>query len=865
MLSPSLRSYLSEAESESLTFIVPDPYWVRVLRGQFPEKRFQDIFTWAAEKTKSFKPDPLELLDAVEYVQQHMGFHFEGSLAERWSFAHRFARDWEEVLLGTLSVEEALRYWDNLSQHRAIQRLFGLQGEGEALEWLAYLPLPRQSRTVLEAFWGNLTSFVRTYQAFLQEKNKFFAEASLQKLLGETKVWEDVVFIHLYSTYPLMERVIAHALSCGARAWSWNVTSLQETLAEIWEGFPSGEEGPLGSTKRPVSLIECPTLVEVVEKAAQDIATYLIKHPSAVIAVWCEREVEPLLRHFWEKEASLCEVVAPPVPTLWEATEVGATLQKFLVAGLAGRCTQWPEAPQGSTSAADRWAERLYRRIQEGASPADPEAWRFLFELFQAEVPEAPVIPASVRAYVGRLSQLAGGAYDALFVIAPSVEPLGSWSRPTLWLTSLRRQFFPREKHYQLLWRLQSILLWGSKEVLLYRQSGEAYQTPLEEFIRYGKVLGLESFFQEPASLAHRGEARVTFSPFSPDTPLPAITKWSPTQVAQFFICPRRFYWRQLLTDLPLSEPAQMGILMHELVESRFRNRKQSTSPARLSLRRLAYRFSPRRLKRQMCFLLRRGSSSKALADLTKDKSLRVLWPFVVEVGQPVLRVLAHLSLPADRGEVLSKASFPLRWHHFRSFAKPIITCWVESTITSSLPTRHLIHGRVDLLVQVEQEVSEQAGPSPMYLIDFKQAVPSRPAFPERLLFSMTQSLAELQASLFSPPKDYQEVVFQLLTYLWMLHRERYPVEAGYIVSLWWRPAQKKKSYSDSGQEKSKPFVTYSASDVSTEFEVLENLWTMICTHPSMGKGSEAFPQTSDKRSCTYCDFALLCDRLEVV
>lgn len=836
--------------------VTADPFFAAALQAELPNVRCTDIFTWASEYTHSPKPTAIDLYEVYDKALHAVGLSRQGGVTEAWEAAQRLGRDWEEVLLGTLDFAKTQEYWKLLADHRQLQEVFRLYPAGEVPTWLRLLPLPHQQGSHLTGFWKKLLDFINLYQRELRNRRKSFAEEALQRIYSSLKNQKNksaspVFFVHLYTAYPLIDALLREAQSVGWLHGGWDVKLLQQTLPEIWSDYAAPSiAAPPPAELRPITLRLGSTLVEVITGAAEAIKKYLCKHPSARVAIWCEGEAAVLLRHLLEQaDPRLGAQISPRGGTLWETTRIGAELQPFLLEGLRKGWSAWPEVAAGD-SPAEKLAESLYSFIRRQSSSTDPTAWQLLFSLLQQDSPMEGAFSSQVRVYLGRLSQLAGGQYDALFLVAPPAEPLGSWERPSFWVPSLRNQFFPRSKHHQLRWRLMSILLWGSREIFLWRQSAQEYQTPIEELLHYIEPLGLHQSFRKP-------EISPPPPPVLPrPTPLEiqegdSTFSLSPAAVAQLFVCPRRFYWRreQDLKELRPTEVAQLGTYLHKLVETTFFKKQNRAIP----LRRVGYLLSWRR----WYYRLGRFSRLPVTDPDRWDRRYRFLRPFLARstesVGYALYELLSGESVPEfTRIPWRRWAQAPGRYR-FKS----------ENKLSISLKNT-FVSGRIDLLV--EEEASHKTGRGQRILIDFKPSVSHLPATPDFL--SELRGDWQGNSEGFSSPKDFSAEAFQLLSYAYFLQKQGTPVDIAGLVSLWWRPkprSSKGEAFStSSASSPPAPYVSYGADVLQGCVNSLEKLWEWLDTElpKALPKGTSAFPQTSDLTLCKRCSYALLCDRL---
>ncbi|MCS7296641.1 MAG: PD-(D/E)XK nuclease family protein [Bacteroidia bacterium] len=832
ILPTEARERIEPLLSQGYVFVTADPFLARAFGAETGSSAFMDIYTWALQRCSLRQPNPIDLLEGYEAGLRAIGITVEGSFSEEWEAAQRFGRDWEEVLQGSLSIQEAYRYWSLLSEHRLIQAAFHLY-EGDSLPtWLRLLPFPYKSPRYTRTFWKSFTSFLRAYEDYLKRHDLAFAEEALHRLLTHPMRWEKTIFIHLYSSFPLMEAVLRLAPERGAEVWGWDLHPLRKALPEVWESSPLPHKTFCWpSCERKVSIQSQSTFLEVIKEAAEAIINYFQAHPDGRIGVWCEGEGAPLLRFFLAAIGK--EKLSPESSSLWETTQVGQFLRNFMPAGLAGTLTEWPEIDATLESPAEQWVMHLYKVVQKRLAAPQQEAWQILLHLLQSQSMSELLFPAEVQVYIGRLTQLAGGCYDALFIIEPPTEPLGSWHRPSFWIPSVRRLFYPPQRHHQLAWRLLSLLLWGSKEIHIWRRSDPAYISAVEEFLIYKDYFGLETTFEKPhisqgtpvrLPSSHPIEGERIESP-------PALL--SPSYAAQFLVCPRRFYWSQVLKDRSLKEAPYLGRLLHELIGSAFRRPSSS-----FSLYRLAHRLSKRRLYYRLSHL-----------PLKWNRRYHLLRPLLAGAGQPLLHTL--LALLYDRTSLS-----PLRQHLLRLYRHTYCQVFPEMTISDKSCG---FEGRVDLLIEAKcidpfSGVCEEK----RVLLDFKTAISKEASDPKKLTEALQSSCRTLQNSAYQAGEAYRDSLFQILLYAWMLHAKGRAPDKIALVSLWWRPARRPT------QIERLPYESYQMTEIQEVLPCIAQVWETIRSYIAQGlpKGSSAFPMTKDLQACHSCDFALLCDRL---
>ncbi|MCS6789519.1 MAG: PD-(D/E)XK nuclease family protein [Bacteroidia bacterium] len=811
--------------SKGQVLIVPDPYLAQMLSVRSGgQVEIQDVYTWASQRTGKQRPNPLDLFEVYQFAWGEAKLPAEPLSPEVWEMARQLGKDWEELLSGTLSLKEAWIYWENLRDHRVVVNAFKM----EEPPWLKVMPFPRRSFSTVQQLWEKLMDFLPCYEAELARRRLAFGEQSLQEILGRKEHWEGIVFLHFYGTSRLMEALMEEAPRRGAETRQWDIGPLRHILPEVWGDYLPSHGHLLDPSPFPrsVQLFRKTSPIEVIEGAAQQILDYHRAYPEAHIGIWCESTWVPLLRYYLKEIGAR---LSPESLPLRESTRLGKYLYEQLSG--SGLPAVLPALEASEVEDLERWVARLYGAFQSGIER--PEVRQLLLELLNMPSPRGSSPSQEVRVWIGGVAQLAGGSYDALFVIMPPAEPLGSWSRPSLWLPSLRQRFAPQQKHQQLAWRLLTVLLWGSKEIFLWRQSDESYRTTLEDLLAYGKDLGLERYFAYADSSSGnsivRGGQPATSQPLTPTEPVPH-GRLTPSHITTFLECPRRYYWSRVLPSLPTHEVQDIGLLLHLLLE---RSLKKGEARARPLLYWL-HQLSRRKLYYRLSRFIRREGLYRNISPLT----FKLLRPSMAQVGIPLLYVFYRIlcssdttASPSGRGARSKKqASAPLqRFPHF------IRTCWGKITaLVEQELYQDSFKGRADLIV-------EAAGKR--ILIDYKSSLneyaPKLPAV-KAYIDSVLKNWKPL------PDSDYK-IAIQVCLYMYLLEAQGRAVDEAYVIPLWWRPQT---------DEDFKPWH-YSYDEVKRSFSGV--VWDDLA---SVIRNSEDYHMTSERESCRYCDFAVLCDRL---
>ncbi|MCS7153784.1 MAG: PD-(D/E)XK nuclease family protein [Bacteroidia bacterium] len=848
LLAPALWEHLKNFIHEGWTIVVADPYLAQALKAHTGYERFSDIYSWAVDQIGRRKPNPIDLLTAYETALKETGLQVEESFAEMWEAAQRLGRDWEELLRGISSLEEVPAFWKNLAEHRLIDHVFKLFGSGETPAWLAALPFPQRHPTYASQFWQNFQNFIQAYENFLQRNRLIFSEKALHLLAQSNKSWGKVIFLHIYSVYPAIRGVLNQAHKKGAQVWGADLTALRQQLPEIWrETEELTQAFPFEIEKPQVHFHLLPTIVEVLEQTASLIADFIRKQPEAYVGVWCEGENARLLRFLLENRERVEVGIASPPLSLLEQTEVGKQLDSHFLGGIRRGADTWPsvELPEAAQSKPEEvWALQLYELVKK-RTPPSKEAWQFLLKLLLSESPQSQTFSERTQIYIGRLAQLAGGRYDALFIVEPSDEPLGKWMRPSFWVASLRREFSPPADHHKMAWRLMSLLLWASREVHILRRTAPEYNSPLEELLRASPAFGIEiepivSSNGSPALPSVSGEQAV-----HPQTSLELPKKLSPTWLGQLLACPRRAYWSQTIKDTTPNQALLLGQLLHRLLSEAL----PPSSQTKYSLQRLARKLSRRRLYYRIAAWYRREKLWSPHNHLLRSSLAKAAQPFL----RTLLEILTNASFPPKK---IEKASY-LRWKDLIPYSTCKLTLHPEIPIGTSTPP---LSGRMDLLIKMEAaEPSTGELKELTILIDFKSSVQKDSAGIDKVLEAAIQGTNQLREGRRSyiTPEGYREAPFQLATYMWMLSQQGQAVDYAVLVSLWWRPSKRTSA------DPKPPYEAYAAAEFLGEnSEKISSILHSLRDFALQSQSPESFPMTQARQLCKYCDFSLLCDRL---
>lgn len=850
LLTAAQKKSFSTYAAQGATFIVADPFFAEALKAYTRYDRITDIYTWGVERLSQRKPNPLDLFKAYEAALRAVGIAREANLAEAWEAAQRLGRDWEELLRGVSSLEEGKSYWKNLQAHRSIQATFELFADGEAPEWLKVLPFPRKPPKAVKEFWQQFPQFLAAYTAHLQKARIAFSESALHQLTSLRDQWEGVVFLHLYSVYPVVKKTLSAAIRYGAEVWSWDLLPLERVLPAIWgEKGLATQQFEWDSYSRTARIHTYTTLLEVAEEAARAISQYMNAHPEARIAVWCEGEYAELIRFFLEQNPAISSKLSPKNPTLLEKTQVGQALYPYFSAGVQEVLAEWPPIELSIEAPEERWTFLLYDTVRQNSAPNAAESWRFLFRLLQGEALMTSTWSADTQIYLGRLPQLAGGAYDAVFIIEPSSEPLGKWMRPSFWVASLRQQFSPPHLHHQMEWRLMSLLLWGSRDIYLYRRAGMEYVTPLEEFLNHLSLFKAESDITLLPPATPAPPLLPSPAPLTPSESISSPEWLSPSRISQLLTCPRRMYWDSQLEKRPPSEAAELGIQLHSLFSRLFAQKASF-----LSLRRLLHLLGPRRIYYRLASRRGRFAPSTPPGNpLRWKRKYHLLRPILSYVGYPFLKTLIDLTGEASG----SIPPFPpiLRWRHIPRSLK--LRFLLRPELPIRLPEEKL-HGQIDLLVKAEGLHSNTGEVwRRTFLLDLKSSTRAKGQKVTEALTAIKEAVKELCNSEYTTPEDYREPVCQLLIYAWMLHRIGQHIDQAALVSLWWRPTDK-----DEEARSRLPYELYNPDEIIHLSAELTRALSKIRAYLGRAKSATDFPMTTQRRYCAHCDFALLCDRL---
>lgn len=799
-------------------------------------REVKSVYPYLAERSGKQLAGPYAVFEAFraawQEVSKALGLKKALSFFELWDFAQRFARDLGEILLARRSPDspkavyaylmEELRY---VQADKLIQETFSIR-EGRELPWLDFLPLPRRYQAQeLAQLFQNLSEVGRFFLDNLAQRGRALGEyllATASNMGSGACLW------NVLSPEPLWDywRQVM-----GPRNVGWDVSCLAALFGEaIWPershpaiGFPLYSEVSVEITQHLTAL-------DLLMTAAKAIGAQAKTH---LVAVWLgEPRYLELLRYLLRQEG----VDLSAFPTSALETPTGLHLAQSLQRG------QVPD-PQGLRAYEgslvwrlyfDFYQERMQSRVLTQKGPSLEALERFIRFLRKLPAPleestqDLPIL-------IGSLSELVGGAYEVLFVLFPPREPLGPWLRPSFLPLGLRLRYTTPKQHQQMAWRLTSLLFASASKVYLHRLAGEAAISPMEEFLdlvperaRLWRLVSVKS-----ASLPVASLTLPSFPDLVPKASLGQL-RFSPTDLATFLQCPRRYYWKRVV-ELPeglKGASAYRGEALHRALHLGLSGpiapwRLESISVKR-SLRSLKWRWRPSHLRLLYRRAYARLVKRQPLLSLTKDPEARLNWYFLALAGSVYF---GHL-VESLGGPPLSKryCFFPEVW-----LSPQIAPAYLSS-----------VSGRLDLLVQ------DEAG-TPRLVMDFKTSRIEKKVF-EHFFETFEGYLAWLRGHSPAPPNlDKSKGFAQALqAYAYVAHFSGAPLKL--VVAHAIAP----KDFFI--QEPLEP--TFERARFVALWEAAVELLRSWLSSAPKESLRDRFIMTPDEEHCKYCPYNLLCHRL---
>ncbi len=763
-------------------------------------------------------------------VSQALGIRGSLSFFELWDFAQTFARDLGEILLARQvpGSQEAVRAYllqefRYIEADELIREAFAIREESD-LPWLNFLPLPRLYRTEeLAQLFRHLAEVAAHFLNQLEGRGQALGE---YLLATATDLGEATCLWNVLSPEPLWSH---WRQQVGSRDLGWDVSRLATVFGEaVWpsRSFPA-QSFPLFE-QSTVHIMESVTPLSLLNAAAEAIAQYASSHQ---VAVWVgEPRYVELLRHLLRQRGLALPEVSPSALS----TPAGLQLARSLRAG------QIPD-PQVLEADEDTTVHRLYAEFYQsyyqgektasGTSPTLEALERFI--RFLRKVPilgEAPFEGSSV--VISTLSGLAGGAYDVLFVLFPPQEPLGSWRRLSFLPLGVRLRYTTPMQHQQMAWRLLSLLLASSAKVYMYRLADAI--TPVEEFLSLVPERShiWQVFSVEPVPVTAQASVPPSVSTSIPE--LSAARRLSPSDLATFLQCPRRYYWKRIAALHEGGKGAALyrGDALHRALQmglvgpiAPWRARPVGTKRSLWSVR---HRWRPQRFRLLYRRVYSRLTKEAPAFSFRNDPEARLYGYLLARAGATYFQHLAsHLGAS--------------HWHERYRFDTEV---WLEQQIAPAYVPSMI--GRLDLLIR------DRHG-TPRLVMDFKTGRVPKLDF-EAFCHVFDGHLAWLRGEAEAPPAGNKSKGFSqaLQAYAYAVNFSGTPLKLVMANAV----IPKDFFY----QEALEPTFERPRFIMRWD-EALSLLKTWLTTTPR-DQLLARFHMTPREESCVYCPYNLLCHRL---
>lgn len=783
---------------------------------------------------------------------------------EGWEYASNFSEDIREILLGLrpherqeACMEPILSVWQSVSEEKVLQELFALDRGDEDIPWTRVLQLPRAyTGPTIRALYEKISDLARHFLLYLWRVKK---KALGEELFVNIPLSEGVVFWNIFSSEKRISEWIEYQVRGGrAEVWGWDTSQLQACIgAPVWSGkvplqVPSLEGVFCPWAEREIHLQNrFRSRTELLEVAAKEMATAY--RQGYMVGVWMgDAAAAPLLEELLREEGFDGPALTPP--TLSQ-TRTGSFLREAYRDGRVPSPDKLPLWEEGEE--AEKQAHRLYELFYKSAGAHNRMVFMHFLRFLERIPAPLPWPSPPANFFSGRLAQLAGLAYEKLFIILPPGEPLGSWFRPSFLPASIRRACYPPHYRTHTAWRLLTLLLYGARETHIYQLAGEENQSPLEDFLIYlpQKYPRLREIWT-----IHRHSEAVPASPlpslFSSAIPLPlpddsvrpVLKGISPSDLYDFLICPRRYYLRKLagIPRTAVSQEAFLGSWLHEGLRmaligtppgshSLLRQRSQTLFLKNLTpLERL---LAPRRLYRilrSVYHFMRRRDDLPKLPPLSRAPEMRFWHRLWAESGRIFY---GHIS----------RACMQMT-HTSHLLLYPEV--WIGKSIAPDYePT---LQGRMDLLITTEEN-------TPLLALDYKTGALSKNLGKlAGFLSNWEKTLKWIEQGGAPPKEEVRSTDLQAFAYVmnfpasFMLITTSAISESNYI------------EYRLSDDERSEVRHLWRKS-----FMLIENRSTALFeTFPGATEerrrrlAEELFPMTPEESNCRYCAYKLLCQRL---
>jgi len=844
--------------------LVLDDYQAKYLKQHLEGYEVEGLYSYLSRVVRL---SIASALDIYESFQTSLGTILsEGpalSFLEGWEYAKNFSEDIREILLGLTpqgkveaSIGPLLSVWQSVSKEKVLQDLFALDRDDEDIPWTRVLQLPRAyTGPTIRALYEKISDLAKKFLYNLWKERKALGE----ELFINNPLEEKVFLWNIFSSEKRIQEWIQYQVGAGrAEMWGWDTSRLQACIgAPIWS-----VEAPL-SVSYPGQAF-CPwagreiylqnrfrSRTELLEEAAKEIVGAY--RQGYMVGVWMgDAAAVPLLEELLRDQGFEGPALTPP--TLSQ-TRTGSFLRKAYQEGRVPSPDKLPLWEEGE--GAEKQAHRLYNLFYKASGSSSLTAFMH-FLRFLDWVPSPLPWPAPPANFIsGGLAQLAGLAYEKLFIILPPGEPLGSWFRPSFLPAPIRRSCYPPNYRTYTAWRLLTLLLYGSRETHIYQLAGEENQSPLEDFLIYlpRKYPCLTDIWNirrhQEASLA---SPRPSLSSAAIPVPLPdisvrpALTGISPSDLYDFLVCPRRYYLRKLagIPRTAVSQEAFLGSWLHEGL----RVALVGTPPGSHSLL---------RQRPQTFFLKNLATLERLLAPRRLYRILRSVYHFMRRRDDiPKLPPLSQAPemrfwhrLWAESGRIfyghISRACMQMT-HTSHLLLYPEV--WIGKSIAPDYePT---LQGRMDLLITTEEN-------TPLLALDYKTGALSRNLGKlAEFLSNWEKTLEWIERGKEPPKQEVRSIDLQAFAYVMNFPASFMLITASAISE------SNYTEYKVSDDERSEVRRLWKRS-----FCLVRNRWIALCealpgaAEEKTRQLAEAlFPMTPEESNCRYCAYKLLCQRL---
>jgi len=855
----ALEACFSDAKPRLL---VLDDYQAKYLERLLPGYEVEGLYSYLSRRVGFSIASALDIYESFQVaLTKALGDTPAIPFWEGWDYAKNFSEDIREILLSFVPhrgdqefLEPLLSVWRAVSEEKALEALFTFRLNEKDIPWLEVLQLPRAyTGPVIKTLYEKIPEVAKAFLYFLWEKRT--------KVLGEelflSRPLEDkVIFWNIFVQERRIQKWIQHQVETGqAEWWGWDIRPLQDCIgAPLWSGngapsIPSYDRVFTPWEARAVYLKNSfRSQTELLEVVAEEIArAYREGHR---VGVWVgEASVKPLLEKFlWAHGASDLTLMNPTL----SQTQIGSFLHKAYQEGRIPAPNNLPGWGEGNS--AEDMAYHLYYLFYKASEAKNLNAL-MQFLRFLDRVPAPLPWPAPPENFItGGLAQLAGLAYEKLYIVLPPNEPLGAWFRPSFLPAPIRRRYYPPTHRTYTAWRLLTILLYGARETHIYQIAGEENQSPLEDFLIHFpkqhpclmKLWTIDSScadaFTPPAVLGASSALSLPLPATIPCKPPEAI---SPSDLYDFLVCPRRYYLRKIasIPQGPAAQEAFLGNWLHQGLSRALigmpRSSKTRRPPQALFLSEVSILerlWAPGRLYRilRSAYYWTLQESGLKLPALSQNPEMRFWHRLWAQSGRIFYE---HVSKTCTDIAHLKN----LRLH-------PEV--WISKNLAPGhVPT---LRGRMDLLITTEENI-------PLFALDYKTGALSDKLGKLADFYGAWEKALDWVTQGGNPPAQMvRSIDLQGFTYVM-----NFPASFSLITAS-----------AISGAN----FVIYRLSDCERgevqdlwgkSFEIVNNRWLELCK--VLSKGSEEsrrqavealFPMTPNERSCVYCPYKLLCQRL---